>query len=359
MSSPLPAPADCRVVRLNNTLFPTSELERSLCDYFGIAVDPAETDDPDELIDTLAGCDALAVVSTSLPTEVVRSLARCRLISRLGNGTDKIDVATATEMGIVVSNAPFFCAEEMTDHIVAMLLALARQLPRMQDHMRAGRFRQARTEATRLQRLSTSTLGLVGFGATGEMVARRAQAFGMCVIATRRNLQVPTPAAIALGVEMVDMETLLARSDYVSLQLPLNAESYHLFDEAMLRRMKPGSFLINTSRGALVDEEALARVLREGPLAGAALDTYEWLNVFTLEEQPLDHPLMELDNVLVTSHVSAHSVQSGEDVARTSVQNLASVLNGRWPAPENIVNAGVVPRQPLQTHDPALVTLPC
>ena len=127
-----------------------------------------------------------------------------------------------------------------------------------------------------------------------------------------------------------------------------------MFDEELLRKMKPGSYLINTSRGALVDEDALVRVLREGPLAGAALDTYEWLNVFTDEDQTLQHPLMELDNVLMTSHVSAHSVQSGEDVARTGVCNLVSVLKGHWPAPENIVNQGVVPRYPLKPHDAEL-----
>ena len=118
--------------------------------------------------------------------------------------------------------------------------------------------------------------------------------------------------------------------------------------------MKPGSYLINTSRGALVDEDALVRVLREGPLAGAALDTYEWLNVFTDEDQTLQHPLMELDNVLMTSHVSAHSVQSGEDVARTGVYNLVSVFEGHWPAPENIVNRDVVPKHPLKPHDAEL-----
>jgi len=341
-----------RFVRLNATLYPAGELEQSLYAQFGIEPEYAEEENPQELIGQLAGCDAVAVVSTGLPAAVVASLDRCRLISRLGNGTDKIAVATATERGIVVANAPFFCAEEMTDHIMAMLLSLARQLPRMEQLMRTGRFRQARAESTQLQRLSTCTLGIVGFGATGAMVARRARAFGLRVLATRRNLQAPLPDDLA--VEMVTLETLLAESDFVSLQLPLNADTYHLFDETLLRQMKPGSYLINTARGALVDEDALVRVLREGPLAGAALDTYEWLNVFTDEHQTPQHPLMELDNVLMTSHVSAHSVQSSADVARTGVCNLVAVLKGHWPAPENIVNRGVVPRYPLKPYDAAL-----
>lgn len=344
--------ASFRFVRLNATLYPAGELERSRYAELGIEPEYVEEEDPQALIRRLAGCDAVAIVSTGLPAAVVASLNRCRLISRLGNGTDKIAVATATQRGIVVANAPFFCAEEMTDHIMAMLLSLARQLPRMERFMRTGRFRQARAEATQLQRLSTCALGIVGFGATGEMVARRARAFGLRVLATRRNLQAPRPAD--LDVEMVPLETLLAESDFVSLQLPLNADTYHLFDETLLRQMKPGSYLINTSRGALVDEDALVRVLREGPLAGAALDTYEWLNVFTDQAQPLQHPLMELDNVLMTSHVSAHSVQSGEAVAHTGAGNLASVLRGHWPAPENVVNREVVPRYPLKPHDAAL-----
>lgn len=340
-----------RFVRLNATLYPASALERSLYAQFGIEPEYVEEEDPQQLISRLAGCDAVAVVSTGLPAAVVASLGRCRLISRLGNGTDKIDVAQATQRGIVVANAPLFCAEEMTDHIMAMLLSLARQLPKMEQFMRAGRFRQARAEATQLQRLSTCTLGIVGFGATGEMVARRARAFGLRVLATRRNLQAPLPPD--LDVAMVPLKTLLAESDFVSLQIPLNADTYHLFDEALLRQMKPGSYLINTSRGALVDEDALVRVLQEGPLAGAALDTYQWLNVFTNEEQTPQHPLMELDNVLLTSHVSAHSVQSGEDVARTGVGNLVAVLQGRWPAPANIVNPSVVPKYPLKPHTSA------
>ena len=232
MSLDLPQVKDCRVVRLNAAMFPALKLEHEMCAHFGIAQDPVEADDPQELIGALAGCDALAVISTALPTEVIESLDRCRLISRLGNGTDKIDVATATERGIVVSNAPFFCAEEMTDHIMAMLLSVARQLPRMEQHMRAGRFPEARAESKRLHRLSTCTLGIVGFGATGEMVASRAMAFGLRVLATRRNLQTPTPGADALGVAMVDMETLLAESDFVYLHVEAPDEAGHNADVA-------------------------------------------------------------------------------------------------------------------------------
>ena len=345
---------DYRVVRLNAAMYPIGAVEEACYRRYGLEPLQVEATTPEEIIPHVADCDAILVIAAALPLPVIEALERCRLISRLGNGTDKIDVAAAAQRGIVVSNAPLFCIEEMSDHVMALLLALARQLPRMAQHMRAGDFPRARKESMTLQRLSSCTLGIVGFGATGELVARRAQGFGLRVLATRRNMQAPSPAAEALGVEMVDLDTLLKQSDYVSLQLPLNDATYHLFDEATLHKMKPGSYLINTSRGALVDEDALVRLLRAGHLAGAGLDTYEGIDVFIEAVKPPSHPLMELDHVILTSHVSAHSVQSIVDVSTTGVQNLAAVLSGYWPAPENIVNKGVIPRFPLQAHDPSL-----
>ncbi len=343
-----------RVVRLNATMFPVHPVEEAYYRRYGLDPLRVEAATPEEIISHVADCDALLVVAAALPRPVIEALECCRLISRLGNGTDKIDVAAAARRGIVVSNAPFFCVAEMSDHIMALQLALARQLPRMEQFMYAGDFSQARKRSMGIQRLSCRTLGIVGFGATGERVAQRAKAFGLRVLATRRNTKAPTLAADALGVEMVDLDTLLEQSDYVSLQLPLNEATYHLFDEATLRKMKPGAYLINTSRGALVDEAALVRLLRQGHLAGAGLDTYEGIDVFTEEVKPPSHPLVELDNVILTPHVSAHSVQAVEDVSRTGVENLVAVLSGHWPTPENIVNKGVVPRSPLKDHDPSL-----
>jgi phosphoglycerate dehydrogenase-like enzyme len=218
--------------------------------------------------------------------------------------------------------------------------------------MYAGDYLQARVEGVQLRRVSGRVLGLVGFGASGKAVARRAKAFGMRVLATRRNVN--RQEADALGVEMVDLETLLRQSDFVSLHLPLTPESYHLLDDAALGKMKPGAFLINTSRGALVDEHALAARLRDGRLAGAGLDTFEGIEIFTEQEAPPVHPLAELDNVILTPHVSGLSVEALEDVAKTAVENLVSVLSGRYPPPENIVNRGVVSPFSLAPYDPSL-----
>jgi D-3-phosphoglycerate dehydrogenase len=339
---------DFRVVRLNAELFPMSDYEAGLYRQYGLQPLQAEANSVETLIPVLDGCDALFAISVALPAPVVEALDRCRVISRLGTGTDKIAVDVATRRGILVTNVPYFCVEEQADHALALLLALARQLPQMSRDMAAGEFGKAREASHFNQRLSGRTLGLVGFGRSAHEAARRAQGFGLRVLATRRHRSPASDAeAQVLGVRMTDLETLLREADYVSLHLPLTPDTYHLLDEAALRQMKPGAFLINTARGALVDEPALVAALRAGRLAGAGLDTFEQINVFTPDEAPPTHPLLGLPNVICTPHVAAGSVQSMQDVSRGGVENVVAVLSGRWPPRENIVNAGVVPRFPL------------
>ncbi len=345
-----------RVIRLNAMLGPVSAFEADQYRLHGLAPIQVEANTPEEIIPHVQDCDALFVVSTSLPTSVVESLDRCRVISRMGLGTDKIDVETATAKGILVTNVPTFCVEEQADHTMALLLSLARQIPAMSKAMRTGTFHAAHLATRKNQRLSTQTLGLVGFGNSARATARRARGFGMRILATRRHMLPQSdgtapadPEAEALGVQMVDLDTLLAQSDYVSLHLPLTKQSYHLFNDATLRKMKPGAYLINTSRGAIVDETALVAALREGRLGGAGIDTFEGINIFDPNEAPPVHPLvlLEMDNVVLTPHVAAGSIQAGCDVARGATENIAAVLNGRWPPLENVVNPEVVPRFPL------------
>ena len=342
---------DFRVVRLNAELSPMSQYERDLFGEHHLHPFEVEANTPATIIPRVAECDAIFVVSTSLPEGVIESLSRCRVISRLGTGTDKIDVAAATRRGILVTNVPTFCVEEQADHTMALLLALARKLPQMSQAMSAGAWSKGRSQASTNQRLAGRVLGLIGFGNSARAVARRAQGFGLQVIATRRNMDAPRDAADELGVEMTSLEDLLAQSDYVSLHLPLIDETYHLLDEAMLRRMKPGAYLINTSRGAIVDEMAMVSLLRDGLLAGAGIDTFEGIDVFVQEERPPDHPLLSLDNVILTPHVGAISVQAMQDVSNGGIGNAAAVLSGHWPPPENLVNPGVVPRFPLADRD--------
>jgi len=343
-----------KVVRLNARMMPVTPFEAELHQRYGLEPLQVEANTPQEQLPHLADCDALFIIAAPLSSKVVERLEKCRLISRLGNGTDKIDVDLATRRGIIVSNVPFFCVEEMADHIMAMLLSLARKVPQMDRHFRVGAYPQAREESLQLQRLSGRVLGIVGFGATGPQVARRAKAFGLRVLATRRNMNAPRQQAEALGVEMVDLDTLLRQSDFVSLQLPLTRETYHLIGREALNKMKPGAVLINASRGALVDEEALVEALRCGHLAGAGLDTFEGIEIFVEKPPPPRHALVELENVILTPHVSGLSLQASQDCTRTGVENLVAVLSGHWPPPENIVNKEVKPWFPLKPHDPGL-----
>jgi len=278
---------------------------------------------------------------------VVEAMIQCRAIARMGTGTDKIDVGRATELGIVVANTPYFCIEEQADHAMAMLLSLARKLTVAQNAMAAGDVARARAEVGGNRRISATTLGLVGFGRSAIHMARRARGFGMRVLATRNNKRAPTDEADALGVRMTDLDTILRESDYVSLHLPLNAATYHMIDAAALAKMKPTAMLINTSRGALVDEQALIDALRQGRLAGAGIDTYEMLDVFADRLPPRAHPLTGMENVILTPHVASGSIQASEDIRTTAIYNIVDILNGYWPPQENIVNPTVVPRFPL------------
>lgn len=343
--------SQAKIVRLTAPIFYPSPAELAAYAAQGLSVTTVDADDPAELIPQIADADIIALIGTHLPANLVESLAHCRSIARYGTGTDKIAVARATELGIVVTNTPYFCVEEQADHSMAMLLSLARKLTIAQRAMAEGDVIRARREVSRNQRMSHTTLGLVGFGRSAVQLAQRARGFGMRVLATRNNKNAPRDEADALGVVMTDLETILRESDFVSLHLPLNAATYHLIDDTALRKMKPTAYLINTSRGALVEEPALIDALQQGRLAGAGIDTYEMIDIFAEQLPPGLHPLTEMDNVILTPHVAAGSVQASEEIYTTGIQNIVDILNGRWPLQENIVNPAVVPRFPLRGRE--------
>ena len=338
---------DMVVVRLNADMFPISQFEREAYQRYGIH--PRRVDKLDAAaIEDIAACDGLCVVSESLPAELIDRLTRCRVISRLGAGTDKIDCRCATRHGILVTNVPDFCAEEQADHVMALLLAVARKLPEMRTKMLAGHWGDSRAACRSLHRLSGRVLGLVGWGWSAKAVARRANGFGLRVIACRQSQSGQDADARQLGVEMTDLATLLSSSDYVSLHLPLTDQTRQMFTAERFASMRAGAIFINTARGGLVDEVALAASLGAGHLAGAGLDTFQDINVHvSTAERPPEHPLLELDNVVFTPHVAGFSEESARDVGYGAIENLAAVLSGRWPTRSHIVNHGVQPRFPL------------
>jgi D-3-phosphoglycerate dehydrogenase len=346
--------AGARVIRLNASLH-ANDYEFEVYKEYNLNAVFCEPYYPDEIIPYVEDCDALFAVSVNLPTRVIESLKKCKVISRLGTGTDKIDVATATKMGIVVTNVPYFCVEEQADHTMMLILALERKLPAFMNTIQTGTWNQAKHAPMRdTYRMSRRTLGLVGFGNSARETAKRARGFGMRVLAMRRNKNASTAVADALGVEMVDLDTILRESDYVSLHVPLDSSTRHMIDAEALGKMKPTAALINTSRGAIVDELALVRALQEGVIASAGIDTFELIDIFGEEKIP-DHPFVTMDNVILTPHMAAMSIQAKEDVGRGGVENVVSILSGYWPNPDNIVNQGVVPRFPLKDYDPTLL----
>jgi len=336
--------ASANIIRLTGPIFNPGEYELKRFSDAGLSPRIVAAVDPAELAIGVKDADVVVVVGTKIPASVVDAMARCRAIARFGTGTDKIDVAHATELGIPVVNTPFFCIEEMADHVMAMLLSLSRNLRGAQRAFEAGDMAGARRGHGPMVRVSHTTLGLVGFGRSAVHTARRARGFGMRVLATRQNKNASTAEADAMGVIMTDLDTVLSESDHVSLHIPLTPATYHLIDDAAIRKMKRTAVIINTSRGSLIDEVALATAIREGRLAGAGIDTHGLFDVFTDHMPPMAHPLMGLDNVLITPHTAGGSVQASQDMMDVGVQNVIDILEGRWPPPENIVNPTVIPR---------------
>jgi D-3-phosphoglycerate dehydrogenase len=249
---------------------------------------------------------------------------------------DNIDVGAATAAGVVVANAADYCSEEVSDHAVALLLASARRVVAMDRFVRAGNW-AGFTRTQPLRRISQLTLGLVGLGRIARGTARKMAGFRLRILATDPYLTGPGSEP---GVEVVDFETLLRESDLVSVHVPLTPETRGLINEAALRAMKPNAVIVNTSRGPVIDQSALERALEEKWIAGAALD------VVTEEPLPAGSALRKFDQVILTPHTGADSVDSMDHVRRTVVDTIEAVARGYWPPFP--VNPKVAPRVHLR-----------
>jgi D-3-phosphoglycerate dehydrogenase len=335
-----------QAIRLNAVTYPVENAERRELARADAELIAIEGQAPHEILAAAENCDALLVVSSSVPGEVIEQLSRCRVIARLGAGTDKIDLAAATRRGIVVANVPDFCLDEQAEHTLAMLLAFARRLPYMMEAMRRCEW-TARSHPA-VHRVAGRTLGLIGFGASAQAVAARAAGFGLRLLAWVRNPAQAQAVATHMGVQLCPLDELLSTSDFVSIHVPLCDDTYHLLSAERLARLKPTTVLINTARGAIVDEAALAELLRQRQIAGAALDVFEGIDVFALPGAPASHPLLELDNVILTPHCAGSSVESSLDSKVRGARAAADVLLGIHP--QHVVNAGVVPRFPLRVE---------
>lgn len=302
---------------------------------------PADT--PAEFADGVRDADALLTSwGMRIDREVIGALERCVVIGLSSVGVDMVDVEAATAAGIVVTNVPDVFIEEVADHAMMLLLDAARMTPQMAGMARRGEWYQGRPALSRRPRLLGQTLGLYGFGNVARCTARRAQAFGLRLVA--HDPYVSELELTAMGVEPVGFGELLERSDFVSIHTPHNAETEHAFDAAAFRRMKPTAILVNTARGAIVDEAALVQALRDGLIAGAALDVLE------AEPPSPDNPLLNMDQVVITPHVASATTRMRPETRRRAGREVAMVLRGRWPM--SCVNPTVLPRVALERWQP-------
>ncbi|NPV46877.1 MAG: phosphoglycerate dehydrogenase [Armatimonadetes bacterium] len=276
--------------------------------------------------------------STQITAPVLEAAGECQVVARAGVGVDNIDVPAATRRGILVVNSPAGNILAAAEHTVALLLAAARHVPQADRSMKAGEWDRKNFAGRQIE---GKTLGLIGFGNVGRAVARRAQALGMRVVAY--DPYVTEERAAADGVELVSLDQVLSQGHFISLHAVATAASEGLIGERELALVRPGAILVNTARGALVDEMALVSALREGRLAAAALDVFA-------EEPTPNLELVGLPNVIATPHVGALTEEAQVNVAVDAARQVADVLAGRpprWP-----VNAPVLPSEALETLAP-------
>ena len=276
----------------------------------------------EELIPLLRDCDGYIAGLDQVSAKVIEACERLKIISRYGAGVDRVDLEAAKKKGICVSNTPGANAEAVGELTFALLLAVARNIPKLNASTREGGWiRSTGTE------LFGKTMGVLGLGAIGKVTARCAAGFGMEVIAY--DPYINDAYCSEHGIGNVSFEELIGRADVIALHLPLMESTHHIIDEAAIGKMKSGVILINASRGGLIDEAAACRALAEGKLGGLGLDAFE-------VEPPENSPLFAFDNVVVTPHTGAHTNEATANMANMAVDNLIEVLEGR-PCPHAVV----------------------
>lgn len=306
----------------------------------GFTVEKRTGMSPDELCKIISGYDALIVRSeTKVTARVMDEAVRLRAVGRAGVGVDNIDIAAATQRGIVVMNAPDGNTITTAEHTIALLTALARQVPQANASLKAGRWERKRFVGVELQ---GKTLGIVGLGRIGRVVAARARGLGMNVVAY--DPFVTPESLLDAELEFAPLDQVYARADFLTVHTPLTPETRGIVGAEAFAKMKDGVRIINCARGGLVDEKALSDALVSGKVAGAALD------VFTEEPPPTNHPLLAFDNVIVTPHLGASTTEAQEGVAVTVAEQMRDYfLTG---ALRGAVNAPAMNAQQLQALQP-------
>lgn len=316
-------------VLVTDIAWSTTDVEAAVLDRVGADIVYAETGQEAELLREVGNASAILTCFAQVSERTIHAGTQLKVVSRYGIGVDNIAVDAATRRGIPVTNVPDYCLTEVAEHVLTLMLALARDLRYYDQAVRrdAWGLHQGRP----VHRLAGQILGIVGFGRIGQHLARTATALGLRAYAS--DPVVAAEAIRSAGAEPVPLDRLLEQADFVSLHTPLTDATTGLIGERELRLMRPTAFIINASRGAVLDQGALTRALQQRRIAGAALD------VFVPEQLPVDHPLLALDNVILTPHVAFYSEESLAELARRAAENVATVLAGERPA--TVVNPEV------------------
>ncbi|MDV2582202.1 C-terminal binding protein [Alkalibacillus haloalkaliphilus] len=310
--------------------------EKEVLDELGIELTLKQCQTEDEIIEQCHDADALLNQYGPISRKVIESLDQLKVVARYGIGFNTVDIDAATENGVIVTNVTDYCLDEVSDHTMALLLSGTRKVTLMNNEVKSGNwdFKVAKP----VYRMRGSVLGLLGFGNIAQTVAKKAQAFGVEVYAY--DPFIPQEVADSLGVKLVDLDELYKQSDYVSVHLPLNEQTEKLVSHDAFKQMKSHTYIINTSRGGVIDEVALIEALESGEIAGAGLDV--------LETEPIqeDHPFLSMDQVLLNPHAAFYSEEAEAELKRKAAQNVADVSKGKFPT--YVVNKNVKESLDLQ-----------
>ena len=309
------------LIAVTDSVFPSLEPAMAALKRLDPEIRIAKSTSEADILAVARDADGVLVTYAKLPGELLRQLQRCRVIGRFGLGVDNIDVKAAAALNIVVTYVPDYCLQEVSDHAMALVLALARKVAFSNALVQQGRWEMP--AVVPIRRLEGQVLGLVGLGNIPRRVAPKARAFGFKVIA--HDPYVSAAIAQELGVELVSFERLLEISDFISVHAPLTPQTRGLFNADAFGRMKKGAHIVNTARGPLLDEAALVAALDAGHLGGAALD------VVATEPLSKDSPLLGRSNVILTPHTAFYSVEALEELQTKCATDVAHVLSGEMP----------------------------
>jgi D-3-phosphoglycerate dehydrogenase / 2-oxoglutarate reductase len=307
-------------VVLTDGPFSDISIEREILGKIGVNLLRAPGSSVSEIVSLAVDADALLVCWADIPAKLISQLKRCRFISLYTAGFNNVDLGAATEAGIAVSNNPGYCTDEVATHTLSLLLACHRRLFLLKDRVKSGIWEPvASMQPT--PSLKEQTVGILGYGRIGRQLAEWVAPLCGRVIAYERNTKISPQDS--LPAEMVSLDQLLRESDYLSIHLPLNPSTQHMLGRDALAKMKPTAYVVNTSRGLILDEEALIEALGEKKLAGAALD------VFTTEPLPVGHPFRTLPNVIITPHVAWYSERSEYLLHANAPRKIVDFFEGR------------------------------